>query len=67
MRRYRVPSELLWVNNGYKECWASSPEAALAEFHGRGWTGGYSNLQVKARNVGAWYAPFANLRDYGPL
>lgn len=42
---FRVPSSILWVNDGWKECYAASPDAALAFFIGRGWTGGLAHLQ----------------------
>jgi hypothetical protein len=50
MKRYRVPSEILWVNDGWKEVHAESVDAALTHFRSLGWSGTAANVQLFTAN-----------------
>jgi hypothetical protein len=55
MRHFRAISDDMHVNRGWVECWAPSPQAAIADFIGRGWCGGAALLYEK---VNGWWAPY---------
>ena len=50
MPTYRAPSEILWVNDGWKETKAHTIDEALATFRDLGMTLTLANLQVKIGN-----------------
>lgn len=49
---YRVPSEILWINDGWRETEAHSAADALAYFQGKGMSVTLANLQV--RGAAGW-------------
>lgn len=51
MPKYRAPSEILWVNDGWQECEADTVDGALTYFRIKGMNITFSNIQIQNGNT----------------